>query len=76
VVEHTASRRAIEALTPREKDVLRMITLGLTNAQIAERLDVTVHAVKFHLGHVYSKLGVAKPQCSSMISHQTATSRT
>jgi amino acid adenylation domain-containing protein len=72
VVEHTASRRAIEALTPREKDVLRMITLGLTNAQIAERLDVTVHAVKFHLGHVYSKLGVANRTEAAVLFHDLA----
>src|SRR4051794_13612228 len=36
-----------------------MVALGLTNAQIADRLDVTLHAVKFHLSHVYRKLGVA-----------------
>ena len=36
-----------------------MIALGLTNGQVAQRLDVTVHAVKFHLGSIYKKLGVA-----------------
>lgn len=36
-----------------------MIVLGLTNGQIAERMNVTVHAVKFHLSHVYRKLGVS-----------------
>ncbi len=36
-----------------------MIARGLTNAQVAARLDVTVHAVKFHLSHIYQKLGVS-----------------
>jgi LuxR family maltose regulon positive regulatory protein len=45
-------------LSPREAEVLDLATLGLTNQQIAARLDVTVHAVKFHLAGVYRKLGV------------------
>jgi len=45
-------------LSPREAEVLDLASLGLTNAQIAARLDVTVHAVKFHLAGVYRKLGV------------------
>jgi DNA-binding NarL/FixJ family response regulator len=45
-------------LSPRENEVLDLATLGLTNQQIAARLDVTVHAVKFHLAAVYRKLGV------------------
>jgi DNA-binding NarL/FixJ family response regulator len=39
--------------------VLAGASEGLTNDQIAERLEVTSHAVKFHLSSVYRKLGVA-----------------
>jgi DNA-binding CsgD family transcriptional regulator len=46
-------------LSPREAEVLDLAGLGLTNQQIAARLHVTVHAVKFHLAGVYRKLGVA-----------------
>jgi DNA-binding CsgD family transcriptional regulator len=46
-------------LSPREMQVLDMASLGLTNGQIATRLHVSVHAVKFHLAAVYRKLGVA-----------------
>jgi DNA-binding CsgD family transcriptional regulator len=45
-------------LSPRETEVLELASLGLTNNEIGERLDVTVHAVKFHLAGVYRKLGV------------------
>ena len=46
------------ALTPRELEVLEMISLGLTNAEAARRLSVSVHAIKFHLAAIYSRLGV------------------
>lgn len=36
-----------------------MTSHGLTNPEIAVRLEVTVHAIKFHLGSIYRKLGVA-----------------
>lgn len=46
-------------LSPRELHVLEMAALGLRNAEIAEQLDVSVHAIKFHLAAVYRKLGVS-----------------
>jgi DNA-binding CsgD family transcriptional regulator len=48
----------LATLSPRELEVLDMAALGLTNMQIGRRLHVSVHAVKFHLGAVYRKLGV------------------
>ena len=42
----------------RQAQVLEMATRGLTNAQIAALLGVTVDTVKFHLAAVYRKLGV------------------
>ena len=46
-------------LSPRETDVLRMVSRGLTNAEIAQHTGITVHTVKFHLAAVYRKLGAA-----------------
>ena len=45
-------------LTPRELEVLGMVAAGLTNGEIATRLGLSVHAVKFHLASIYRKLGV------------------
>ena len=49
----------VESLTPREFEVLRLVAEGLHNRQIAVRLGVTEHTVKFHLGAVFGKLGVS-----------------
>lgn len=45
-------------LSPREAQVMRLMTEGMTNQQIAGRLCVTVHAVKFHLASIYRKFEV------------------
>jgi DNA-binding CsgD family transcriptional regulator len=45
-------------LSPRETEVLELLSSGLTNLEIAARLDVGIHAVKFHLASIYRKLGV------------------
>jgi two-component system nitrate/nitrite response regulator NarL len=47
------------ALTPRELEVLEMISAGLTNAEAAKRLDLSVHGIKFHLTEIYRRLGVS-----------------
>ena len=54
-----ASVPGVENLSPREREVLDLASAGLTNSQIALRLRLTVHAVKFHLAGTYRKLGVS-----------------
>jgi LuxR family maltose regulon positive regulatory protein len=48
----------VEALTPREQEVLGLLNAGLSNQEIADRLVITLHAVKKHTGNIYGKLGV------------------
>ena len=47
------------SLTAREQEVLYLLVQGKTNAQIAETLVVSVAAVKYHVGNILSKLGLA-----------------
>jgi len=46
-------------LTPRERELLAALASGLTNAQIAGKLDISLNTVKFHLKNLYDKLGVS-----------------
>jgi DNA-binding NarL/FixJ family response regulator len=46
----------IEAVTPRETQVLRMMALGLSNKEIAEKLQISEHTVKFHVASILGKL--------------------
>lgn len=48
-----------EALTSREREVLEGIASGLTNREIAERLGISDHTVKFHVSTIYGKLGAS-----------------
>ncbi|MFD5839998.1 response regulator [Streptomyces chartreusis] len=52
----TASARPAEILTDRELDVVRLVALGRTNAEIAAGLYVSLSTVKTHLSSVQSKL--------------------
>src|SRR5690349_19066831 len=42
-----------ETLTPRERDVLRLLSEGLPNKAIAERLAISDQTVKFHVASIY-----------------------
>ena len=53
----TASAQ-LERLTDREREVLELVMHGLGNKMIADRLGVSVAAVKWHLQHIYEKLHV------------------
>ncbi len=44
-------------LTPREHEVLELISLGLPNKTIARQLNISEHTVKFHISSIYAKLG-------------------
>jgi NarL family two-component system response regulator LiaR len=46
-------------LSPREREVLALLVEGMSNAQIAQRLTVSVAAVKYHVSNILSKLGAA-----------------
>jgi LuxR family maltose regulon positive regulatory protein len=53
----STEKRLPEPLTPREQEILELLSAGLTNAEIAEKLIISPETVKKHLRHLYGKLG-------------------
>jgi NarL family two-component system response regulator YdfI len=54
-----SSETVVEPLTPREIEVLRLLAAGLGNKEIASRLGISEHTVKFHVASIMGKLGAA-----------------
>jgi two-component system, NarL family, response regulator NreC len=52
-------QRAADELSERERDVLRRIALGHTNAEIAEQLYISIRTVESHRAHIQQKLGIS-----------------
>ncbi len=58
-------------LTPREADVLRLVAVGLSDAEAADRLCLSVRTVNAHLRSVYRKLGVSSRAAASEFAQQS-----
>jgi len=57
--EQKEARRLLDLLTPREFEVMQLVTTGMLNKQIAGELGTAEKTVKVHRGRVMQKLGVA-----------------
>ena len=55
-VEGIAHEDLLEDLTARESEVLRLVSMGLGNKEIAVRLAISEHTAKFHISSILSKL--------------------
>jgi DNA-binding NarL/FixJ family response regulator len=51
------TEQPLEPLTPREQEVLELLSQGLPNKLIARRLQISEHTVKFHVSSLIAKLG-------------------
>jgi DNA-binding CsgD family transcriptional regulator len=56
-----------EPLTDREQEILRMVATGVTNREVAYRLNISVNTVKVHLRNIFGKLGAESRTEATMI---------
>ena len=52
------NRRNLPRLTPRESEIVSLVSRGMKNRQIADELRITTGTVKVHLMHIFEKTGV------------------
>ena len=66
-----ASDPRIDSLTPREKEILVLMSQGMSNAEIAEHLVVSATTVKTHVGNVLAKLDVRDRVQAVVVAYET-----
>ncbi|MFZ5640193.1 MAG: response regulator transcription factor [Bacillota bacterium] len=54
----TEDKKACSLLTPREKEILKLLAAGNTNDQIAKKLVISIYTVKNHVHNILEKLGI------------------
>jgi DNA-binding NarL/FixJ family response regulator len=56
---HTSSSEGLLKLSKRQKQLLLLVDAGLSNEDIAKKLEISAHTVKVHLWRFYKKLGIS-----------------
>jgi DNA-binding NarL/FixJ family response regulator len=69
--ENIVAASGIEKLTPRERQVVRLIARGYTYRETSDRLDISVKTLETHMHHIFHKLGIATRHELSALAFET-----
>lgn len=69
------ARRQVDTLTARERDVLALVGLGLSNAEAGRRLHLGEGTVKTHVRSILAKLGCANRVQAAILAHEAGLMR-
>ena len=73
-IRQQRSKRS-RALTPREHEIVDLLIAGLSNKEIAQRLNLVEGTVKVHLHEIYQKVGVKnRTALAALLLQRSATS--
>jgi len=67
---NSSGRSAAGTLTPREAEVLRLVSTGLTNRGIADRLSLSEKTVARHLSNIFGKLALSSRSAATAYAFQ------
>lgn len=68
--DETPSAHLFEALTEREREILRLVSNGFSNKALADRLSLSTNTVKWHLRNIFEKLQIGnRMQAVSVARH-------
>ena len=71
----SAQLKRLDGLTEREQEVVRLVSEGLSNKDIADRLCISSITVRHHLTNIFDKLGVSNRQKLLIRAHQNGLTR-
>ena len=57
--ERQPGKQGLQRLTPREFEILELISAGMSNTAIADRLSVMERTVESHIARIFAKLGLS-----------------
>jgi DNA-binding NarL/FixJ family response regulator len=71
-VPRSTRQAGLATLTQRERDILTAVASGWSNAEIGERLSITLTTVKSHVSHILAKIGARAQVQAVVFAHETS----